>query len=456
MDLHWLSAVELYEGYRLRRFSPVEVVQALLSRAHALNDQLGAYLRIDEQEAMQAARLAQQAFEKRQVISRLHGVPYGVKDLIDVAGQATTCHSRIMLDHVASRDAVVIRQLKAAGCISTGKLALHEFAIGGPAFDLPFPPARNPWNLGHHPGGSSSGSGAAVAAGLVPLALGTDTGGSVRNPAGATGVVGLKPTYDRVSRRGVYPLSFSLDHVGPLARTVSDIAWMLDAMVGSLPGEDADSFALDLNRGLRGLRLGFVRHFHERDMVADVEVSTALEAASRVFGELGAHVVDVQLPSLAAFNDTQKVILMTEGWAVHGRWLKERPMDYGQMSRRKLLTGAFLSAGEYVQAMQRRGELIRAVDDVLREVDVLLVVNSMDPACRIDDEAAVVRTYGRQARSPFNLTGHPALALPNGMHSSGLPLSMQLVGRFWDERTVLRAGAAFEAATQWHRQHPAI
>lgn len=456
MDLHWLSAAQLHQGYLDRRFSPVEVVEALLVRVRHLNPALAAFLHVDEAMALQAAREAEQGFFKRRVVSGLMGVPYAVKDLIDMAGQVTSCHSKLRLNHVAAHDAVVIRHLRATGGVGLGKLALHEFAIGGPAFDLPFPPARNPWNLEHHPGGSSSGSGAAVAAGLVPLALGTDTGGSVRNPAGATGVVGLKPTYDLVSREGVFPLSFSLDHVGPLARTVRDVAWLLDAMVGHLPGMGSSSCARELDRGVKDLKIGFVRHFHEKDMVADPEVVAALNDSTRVFESLGATVLDVQLPPLGVMNDTQKVILMSEGWAVHGRWLKERPMDYCSMSRRKLLTGAFLQAGEYVEAMQKRRELKFAVDQVLRDVDVLLVVNSMEPACRIDDEAAVVRTYGRQARSPFNLTGHPALVLPNGLHSTGLPLSMQLVGRCWEEATLLRVGAAFEAATSWHRQHPAI
>jgi aspartyl-tRNA(Asn)/glutamyl-tRNA(Gln) amidotransferase subunit A len=393
---------------------------------------------------------------KGQIAGALHGVPYGVKDLIDMAGQVTSCHSKVMSGRVAKHDAVVVRQLKAAGAISLGKLALHEFAIGGPAFDLPFPPARNPWNIKHHPGGSSSGSGAAVAAGLMPMAIGTDTGGSVRNPASACGLVGIKATYDLVSREGVFPLAFSLDNVGPLTRTVKDAAWFLDAMAGHLPGHGTDSCAAHLEQGVKGLRVGFVRHFHENDIKADPEVRAALEESARVFKELGATVVDVTLPSLSLFNDTQKVFLMSEGWAVHSRWLKERPMDYCQMSRRKLMAGAFLSAGDYVHAMQKRGELIEAVNEVLHDVDVLLVANSMDPACEIDDLAAVVRTYGRQARAAFNLTGHPALAVPNGMSSGGLPLSLQIIGRFWDEKTVLRVGAAFERATDWHTRRPPL
>jgi len=456
MDLHWLTAVQLHEGFIRKKFSPVEVVRALIDRADRLDPTLNAYIHLDRDTALEQAREAERLIMKGQIAGALHGVPYGVKDLIDMAGQVTSCHSKVMSGHVAKHDAVVLRQLKAAGAISLGKLALHEFAIGGPAFDLPFPPARNPWNIKHHPGGSSSGSGAAVAAGLMPMAIGTDTGGSVRNPASACGLVGIKATYDLISRQGVFPLAFSLDNVGPLTRTVKDAAWFLDAMAGHLPGHGDGSCSASIEGGVKGFRVGFVRHFHENDMTADPEVRAALEESARVFKALGATVVDVTLPSLSLFNDTQKVFLMSEGWAVHSRWLKERPMDYCQMSRRKLMAGAFLSAGDYVHAMQKRGELIEAVNEVLRDVDVLLVANSMDPACEIDDQEAIVRTYGRQARAAFNLTGHPALAVPNGMSSGGLPLSLQIVGRFWDEKTVFRAGAAFERATDWHTRRPPL
>jgi aspartyl-tRNA(Asn)/glutamyl-tRNA(Gln) amidotransferase subunit A len=386
----------------------------------------------------------------------LHGVPIGIKDIIDIAGQKTTCHSKIMLQHRASEDAQVIRKLRSAGVIFMGKLALHEFAIGGPAFDLPFAPARNPWNLAHHPGGSSSGSGAALAAGLVPLALGTDTGGSIRNPAACCGIVGLKATYELVSRRGVFTLSSTMDHVGPMTRTVEDAGLLLNAMAEPQGDHVAPDYVADLQRGVKGLRIGYVRHFHETDEIAHPEVAAALDEAAKVLSSLGAVVTDVQLPPLNDFLVSQKFLMMAEGWAVHEKWLRERPEDYSQMSRRKLLTGAFVTGGEYVQSMQRRGLLIDAVNHLFNDYDVLLVANSMDPACRIDDEAEVVRTYTRQARMPFNLTGHPALAVMTGQSSGGLPLSMQLVGKSFNEKMVLRVGAAYEQATQWHAKHPVL
>ena len=452
--MHWMTAAELALGYRKRSFSPVEVTQHLLARIDALNPKYHAFIEVDHEGALAAARQAEREIHSGRALGPLHGVPIGIKDIIDIAGQKTTSHSKIMLQHRASEDAQVIRKLRAAGVIFMGTLALHEFAIGGPAFDLPFPPARNPWNPAHHPGGSSSGSGAALAAGLVPLALGTDTGGSIRNPAACCGIVGLKATYELVSRRGVFTLSSTMDHVGPMARTVEDTGLLLNAMAEPQGAQVAFDALADLQRGIKGLRVGYVRHFHETDEVAHPEVAAALDEAAKVLASLGAVVSDVQLPALNEFLVPQKFLMMAEGWAVHEKWLRERPEDYSQTSRRKLLTGAFVTGGEYVQSMQRRGLLIDAVDRLLNDYDVLLVANSMDPACRIDDEPEIVRTYTRQARMPFNLTGHPALGLMTGLSSGGLPLSMQLVGKSLNEKMVLRVAAAYEQATQWHAKHP--
>jgi len=454
--MHWMTAAELASGYRKKSFSPVEVTQHLLNRIDALNPKYHAFIEVDHEGALAAARQAEHEIAAGRALGPLHGVPIGIKDIIDIAGQKTTCHSNIMLEHRASEDAQVIRKLRAAGVIFMGKLALHEFAIGGPAFDLPFAPARNPWNPAHHPGGSSSGSGAALAAGLVPLALGTDTGGSIRNPAACCGIVGLKATYELVSRRGVYTLSSTMDHVGPMARTVQDTGLLLNAMAEQQGDHVAPDYVSDLQRGVKGLRVGYVRHFHETDEVAHPEVAAALDEAAKVLSSLGAIVTDVTLPALNDFLVSQKFLMMAEGWAVHEKWLRERPQDYSQMSRRKLLTGAFVTGAEYVQSMQKRGLLIDAVDRLFNDYDVLLVANSMDPACRIDDEAEVVRTYTRQARMPFNLTGHPALAVMTGLSSGGLPLSMQLVGKSFNEKMVLRVAAAYEQATQWHAKHPEL
>ncbi len=452
-ELHWLTAAEAAREMAARRLSPVELMQALLERIDRIDPRINAFIRLDADAALAAARAAEAEIAAGRIRGPLHGVPVGIKDIIDVAGLPTTCHSKILVENVANSDAEVVSRLRGAGAIVVGKLSTHEFAIGGPSFDLPFPPARNPWNRDHHPGGSSSGSGAGVAAGLFPLALGTDTGGSVRNPASACGIVGLKPTYGLVSRRGVFPLSFTLDHVGPMTRTVADNALLLNVIAGhdaadpgSAPGPSR-SFDHLLDLGVGDLRIGFVRHFHETDLVADTEVAAALEQVGRTLAEQGTRVRPVALPSLAEFAAVNRIILTSEAWSIHAPWLRERPGDYGQLSRRRLMAGAFVSAGDYVGAQRRRKEIIAAVQDAFRDVDILLCASSMEPPSAIEDAEATARTYPRQARTPFNVTGHPALAMMSGLSRGGLPLSVQFVGRYFEDATVLRAAAAWERAS---------
>src|SRR5580698_581675 len=303
-DLHWLTATTIAKAYAERSLSPTELMRALLQRIETLQPRLHALIRFDAEAAMDAAKAADQELATGHVRGPLHGIPVGIKDIIDVAGLPTTCHSKILLDNIATKDAVCVSKLRGSGAIVMGKLSTHEFAIGGPSFDLPFPPARNPWNTRHHPGGSSSGSGAGIASGMFPLALGTDTGGSVRNPASVCGIVGLKPTYGLVSRRGVFPLSFTLDHVGPMTRTVADNALMLQTIAGYDPldpgsaATPAGRYADGLGRGVRDLRIGFVRHFHEIDKPGHPEVTAAVEDVTRVLQAEGAEVRTVSLPSL--------------------------------------------------------------------------------------------------------------------------------------------------------------
>ncbi|MEI7871997.1 MAG: amidase [Alphaproteobacteria bacterium] len=461
-DLHWMSVAAAAKAIAAKELSPVELTAALLARIERLDPKLNAFIRLDGEAAMAAARTAEAEVAAGRLRGPLHGVPVGIKDIIDVAGLPTTCHSKILADNVATSDAVCVAKLRGAGAIVLGKLSTHEFAIGGPSHDLPWPPARNPWNADHHPGGSSSGSGSGVAAGLFPMALGSDTGGSVRNPASCCGIVGLKPTYGLVSRRGVFPLSFTLDHIGPMTRTVADNALMLEVLAGHDahdPGSVAvvkGHYASGLERDMRGLRVGFVRHFHEIDMPADPEVTAALEHVARTLQLEGAEIRDVHLPTLAEFAAVNRVILQSEAWAIHGPWLRERPGDYGQLARRRLMGGAFFSAGDYVQAQRRRLEMIAAVEEALRDVDVLLCASSMDPACRIDIPADIERTYPRQARTPFNVTGHPALAMMAGVSMTGLPLSVQFVGRNFAEATLFQVARGWERAAGTDKKHPAI
>ena len=461
-DLHWMTAVEAARAIATRELSPVELMTALLERIGRLDPKLNVFIRLDRDAARDAAKAAEAEIVGGRVRGPLHGVPVGIKDIIDVAGLPTTCHSKILADNIAVADAVCVSRLRGAGAIVLGKLSTHEFAIGGPSFDLPWPPARNPWNPDHHPGGSSSGSGAGVAAGLFPMALGSDTGGSVRNPASACGIVGLKPTYGLVSRRGVFPLSFTLDHVGPLTRTVADNALMLDVIAGYDPldpgsaAAPAGHYASGLERGVRGLRIGFIRHFHETDTPADPEVGAALEHVAGTLHRLGAEIRNVRVPSLEEFAAVNRVILQSEAWTIHGPWLRERPGDYGQLARRRLMAGAFVGAGDYVQASRRRLQMIEAVEDALRDVDVLLCASAMDPPCRIDKADEIARTYPRQARTPFNVTGHPALAMMAGISTGGLPLSVQFVGRCFAEATLFRVAREWERAAGTGEKHPPV
>ena len=462
-DLHWMTAVAAAKAIASRELSPVDLVKALLERIARLDPRLNAFIRVEGETALKEARAAEAEAAQGKLRGPLHGVPLGVKDIIDVTGLPTTCHSRVLADAApATADAVCVTRLRAAGAIVMGKLSTHEFAIGGPSHDLPWPPARNPYNRDHHPGGSSSGSGVGLAAGFFPIALGTDTGGSVRNPASACAIVGLKPTYGLVSRRGVFPLSFTLDHVGPMTRTVADNAVMLGVLAahdpldpGSVPAPQS-GYIKPLEQGVRGLRVGFVRHFHETDLPANPEVAAGLERVAQTFRSEGAEVIDVKLPPLEDFGAVNRAILQSEAWSIHADWLRERPGDYGRLARRRLMSGAFIGAGDYVLASRRRLQMIADVEAALREVDILLCASAMDPPCSIDDPEAIERTYMRQARTPFNVTGHPALAMAAGLSRDGLPVAVQFVGRYFDEATVLRVARAWERAGGTDTLHPSL
>jgi aspartyl-tRNA(Asn)/glutamyl-tRNA(Gln) amidotransferase subunit A len=392
----------------------------------------------------------------------LHGIPYGLKDIVDYAGLPTTAHSKILEHNVAATDAAVTQKLRAAGAVFMGKLSTHEFAIGGPSFDLPWPPARNPWNRDHFCGGSSSGSGAAVAAGFVPIAIGTDTGGSVRNPASMCGIVGIKATYGLVSRRGVFPLSFSLDHVGPLTRTAHDNAVVLEAIAGHDaldPGSVAHvsrGAAARIGPAIEGLRVGVIRHFYTRDMEADPEMTAGIDAAAQKLSQLGANVREIETAPLAEYLAVNRTILTSEAFAIHEKWMRERPQDYGALARERIMAGAFTRAVDYVNATRLRRRMTDAFHALFGDIDVAITASSMDPPCRIDDPKAVEFTYARQARAVFNVTGSPALAVPVGFTKSNLPLSMQIVGKPFGEAVLYQVAHAYERATKWVERHPEV
>jgi len=461
-DPAWLTLAAAGELIRTRKLSPVEYTESLLARIDRVDPKLDAFIRLMPEEALAAARRAEAEIAAGDWKGPLHGVPYALKDIIDVEGVPTTAHSKVLQDNIARRDATVTAKLRQAGGVLLGKLSTHEFAIGGPSFDLPWPPARNPWNPSHHPGGSSSGSGAGVAAGLFPAALGTDTGGSVRNPASCCGIVGMKATYGRVSRAGVVPLSFSLDHVGPMTRTAEDNAILLNLIAGHDAADPAAAraavpdFRADLGKGVKGLKIGIVRHFHTRDLIADPEMTQSIEDAVDILTRLGAEVREIEVPSLDAYAAVNRIVLWSEAYAIHETWLKERPEDYGALCRERVMGGAFLRAAEYIQALRARARLTRAFNEAIVGFDAVIAASAMEPACEIEDTETVNRTYPRQARTPFNVTGNPAVAVPTGFSSGGMPLSMQIVGKYFDEAMLYRIAHAYEQATGWTERHPAL
>ncbi len=459
-DLAYLGLGEAAGLIRARKLSPVEYVTALLTRIERHDSKFNAFIALTPERALTAARAAEDEIAAGRWRGPFHGIPYALKDIIDVEGLATTAHSKILMGNVARRHAAVTERLEAAGGVLLGKLSTHEFAIGGPSFDLPWPPARNPWSRDRFCGGSSSGSGAGLAAGFFPAALGSDTGGSIRNPASMCGITGMKPTYGRVSRRGVVPLAFSLDHIGPMTRTVRDNALMLQVIAGDDPGDPASAnepvpdYSAMLDQGVRGLRIGVIRHFYTRDVAGDPEQVEALDAAVRLFAEAGAETSEVTLPALQDFSACGQIILAAEAYAVHEQWLGERPQDYGARARERLLAGAALRAVDYLQAVRWRLQLRNRVAEEFAKIDVALTASSMDPACRIDDDEALAANYWRQARMPFNVTGQPALVIPAGFSKSGLPLSLQLIGHPFAEPMLYRVTQFYEDATGWTKRHP--
>jgi aspartyl-tRNA(Asn)/glutamyl-tRNA(Gln) amidotransferase subunit A len=294
----------------------------------------------------------------------------------------------------------------------------------------------------------------------VPVAIGTDTGGSVRHPASLCGVVGIKGTYGLVSRRGVIPLAYSLDHIGPLTRTVRDNALVLELMAGHDPLDPgsapraAGKLAGDLDRGVKGLKIGVIRHFYTRDQAADPEMAAAIEAGVKKLAELGAEVREIQTAPLGEYLALNRTLLTSEAYAAHEKWMQERPQDYGKLTRDRIMAGAFVRAADYINATRLRRKVTDAFHALLADIDVAITASSMDPACRIDDLKGVEYTYGRQARAPFNVTGSPALSVPAGFNKAGLPLSMQIVGKPFAEAMVYRVAHAHEQATDWVKRHP--
>jgi aspartyl-tRNA(Asn)/glutamyl-tRNA(Gln) amidotransferase subunit A len=433
-------------GRELRNGSTSALVLAEAALARIAKDQrLNAFVTITAERALAEAEAADSDMQRGIDHGPMHGIPYAAKELFDVAGLATTGQSKLPIPP-ATADALVVARLKAAGAVLVGKTATYELAIEPrPSLDGLFPPARNPHDLERTTGGSSSGSAAAVAGGLVRMALGTDTGGSIRAPAAYCGIVGLKPTYGRVSRRGVLPLSFALDHVGPMGACVEDVAIALDVMAAwdsadptaaRLP---APSCQAALTEDFRGMRLGYARAFHAG--AGDQTILNALDAAADGFARLGVEVEEVHLPQPELFDAAATVILQAEAFAIHRHALIHQPDAFGRQAFQHLVAGAVLSAADLVQAQRVRASLTRHIEDAaFSRYDALLCANVLGTAPRLDGTSPPnqMRVF------PFNLTGHPALALPIGAAADGMPIGMQLVGRAFDEAGLCRLGAAFE------------
>ncbi|HEV2673109.1 MAG TPA: amidase [Aliidongia sp.] len=440
---------------RRKQLSATEYLTELLDAIAAENATLHAFIDVYRADALGAARDADERVARGIPCGPLQGLPFAVKDLIDVQGQPTTAQSRLLLDNIARRDATVVRRMRDAGAILVGKLALEEFGIGSPADLLPWPPALNPWDIGRTPGGSSSGCGVALAAGQIPLAIGTDTAGSVRNPAAMCGVIGLKPSYDLISRRGVFPLSPSLDHVGVMARSAEDCSLLLDAVRRRPRRPDPISFGAEDSRPLHGLRLGMLTQFYERDLPADDATRAALATAADLLSGLGAHLEEVETTDLQSYRRCGAVILQWEAFQIHRRTLSRSPEHYGARCREELLKGATIQAADYREAQRHRRSLSLDIDRLLETSDLLMTGVSPEPAFRMDDADGPTRS-GNGMRIVFNVTGHPALSFCVGFSEQGLPIGGQLVGRRHQESTLLTVAAAYQRATGWHRRQPAF
>jgi len=459
MDLSFATIAEAAELIRARKLSPVEYTELLLQRIAALEPQLNAFIAVTGDIAREQARKAEQELMTGHHRGPLHGIPFALKDIYATQGIPTTGGSKVGIGNVPSEDATTVRLLREAGAVLLGKLQLHEFAHGGPSFDLPWPPARNPWDLERFTGGSSSGSGAALAAGLVPGSLGSDTGSSIRNPASLCGVVGLKPTTGLVSRAGVVPNSFTLDHCGPMARTVEDCAILLQAIAGHDPADPGSArarisdYRAALTGDVRGMRIGVLRHYWEEDVAVHPDHARAMESAIDVFRHLGAQVEDCRGRPVQDYFETKILIGESEIYSVHYDNLRSRAGDFGRDFLGRILPACLFHATDYVQAAREQRRMIAEMTPLYANFDVLLTIG-LGPAPRLDENrTSNYWTTKSEVFRPTNLTGGPSLVLPVGF-SGGLPMGMQVSGRPFDEATVLRAGHAFERATEWHRRRP--
>lgn len=457
-----LTIAEAAKLLAAKKLSPVELTQSCLQRVHALDATLHAFVLLTEERALHDARAAEAAIMKDGPKTPLHGIPIGLKDIVDTAGIPTTCQSAILQDNVPDADATCATMLAAAGSVLMGKLTTHEFADGGPSFDLPKPPAANPWNPEHFTAGSSSGTGAAVASGMILCGIGTDTGGSIRGPAALCGIAGIKPTYGLVSRAGVAPAAFSLDHIGPMAWTAEDCALMLQAIAGHDPRDPASAtqpipdYTALLGTSLKDVRIGIIRHFHEQDYPATEPTVNAINDAVARFRDLGAEITEVTLSPLQDWHACGSLISITERASAYEEWARTRLGDFSDRVQRRLMLGALVSGVDYVQAVRRRQELRAELKAAMAELDVVITVGAVGEAPKLDTVAHWDMFATPSFTMPFNVAGYPAISVCSGFGPNGLPLSLQIVGKPFQEAKVFQVADSYEKATNFRSQRPAM
>ena len=459
--LHYQTIREVGERLKQRELSPVELTTAILDRAERLDGPLNAFITITRERALEQARAAERAILDGRNLGPLHGIPISLKDLYQTVGVKTTGGSKILADWVPTTDATVTRKLELAGAIVIGKNNLHEFAFGATNENPHYGPARNPWNREHVTGGSSGGSAAAVAAGIGYASMGSDTGGSIRQPAAFCGVVGVKPTYGLVSRAGVLPLSWSLDHCGPLTRTVEDAAIILNAIVGydAADPASADRVIPDLTTALdgkvRGLRVGLLREYLGENVEPDV--AAAVRTAARDLERLGTTVEEVSVPEIVHGIGASNAILCSEAAAIHERWLTTHRDQYGADVLERLHQGERLSAVQYLKGQRARRVLVERFRALFEGIDVLIsptvpIVAPTIPESRGTAARAQLLGFTRA----INVLGLPALSVPCGFTTGSLPIGLQLVGRPFDDLTILRVAHAYERQAGWESHRPAV
>jgi aspartyl-tRNA(Asn)/glutamyl-tRNA(Gln) amidotransferase subunit A len=451
------AAAQLTHG----QLTALQLTQNCLDRIERYDGSLHSFITVTADRALEAASKADQELREGHYRGPLHGIPYAVKDVYQTAGLLTTGGSRAFLQNIPQENATCVTRLDAAGAVLLGKLATHELTYGGVDTALPWPPACNPWNRVCDPGGSSSGAAVAVAAGFCLAALGTDTGGSIRAPAALCGVVGLKPSYGRVSRHGVMLNSFTLDHCGPMTWTVADCATVLQAIAGHDQKDLTSStapvpdFSGALPHDIKGIRIGVVTRFWQHDLPAEKAVSDGLAAALETLRVLGASLGEAELPPLAEYASPKVTIQLPEIFSVYGEDARLCPELFGPKFRNRIAAGADVSAVDYVRAQRRRLELIENMWEVMAQFEVLVTAGTY-PARNLVDVAAESQLNKVEITVPFSMTGFPALSLCIGFTPDGLPLAMQIIGRPFEEETILRVAHAYERATAWRDRRPQL